>query len=238
MNGARGKRRFLLALCALAALLFGALGVWQVERWAWKLDLIERVDARVHAPSGPIPPRSSWPRINAKSDEYRHVLVRGRFLHDRETLVDALTERGAGFWVITPLRAAEGPILINRGFVPRGRASPSSRKAGRVAGEVTVTGLLRLTEPGGRFLRPNDPAGNRWYSRDVAAIARARGLPGAAPFFIDADASANPGGLPVGGLTVVHFRNAHLVYALTWFGLAALCLVGLALILRSREERE
>lgn len=238
MNGARGKRRFLLALCALAALLFGALGVWQVERLAWKLDLIERVDARVHAPPGPIPPRTSWPQINAKSDEYRHVVVQGRFLHDRETLVDALTERGAGFWVITPLRAAEGPILINRGFVPRGRASPSSRKAGRVAGGVTVTGLLRLTEPGGRFLRPNDPAGNRWYSRDVAAIARARGLPGAAPFFIDADASANPGGLPVGGLTVVHFRNAHLVYALTWFGLATLCLVGLALILRSREERE
>ena len=86
--------------------------------------------------------------------------------------------------------------------MPRGRASPSSREAGQVAGEVTVTGLLRLTEPGGRFLRPNDPAGNRWYSRDVAAIARARGLPGAAPFFIDADASANPGGLPVGRLMI------------------------------------
>ena len=105
MNGARGKRRFLLALCALAALLFGALGVWQVERLAWKLDLIERVDARVHAPSGPIPPRSSWPRINAKSDEYRHVLVRGRFLHDRETLVDALTERGAGFELAARVQA-------------------------------------------------------------------------------------------------------------------------------------
>ena len=237
MSGARGKRRFLLALCALGTLLFGALGVWQVERLAWKLDLIERVDARVQAPAGPIPSRSAWPEITAQSEEYRHVAVRGTFLHDRETLVDALTERGAGFWVMTPLRTAQGTILINRGFVPRDRAKPSSRAAGQVAGHVAVTGLLRMTEPGGRFLRPNDPANNRWYSRDVAAIARARGVSGAAPFFIDADATPNPGGLPVGGLTVVHFRNAHLVYALTWFGLAVLCLVGLALVLRSREER-
>jgi surfeit locus 1 family protein len=71
----------------------------------------------------------------------------------------------------------------------------------------------------------------------VAGIAHARGVSGAAPFFIDADASPNPGRLPVGGLTVIAFRNAHLVYALTWFGLAALSLVGLALILRSREGR-
>ena len=238
MNRARGKRRFLLALCAFGALLFGALGVWQVERLAWKLDLIERVDARVRAPAGRLPPRAAWPEINANSDEYRHVAARGTFLHDRETLVDALTERGPGFWVITPLGTSDGPILVNRGFVPRDRASASTRAGGQVAGKVTVTGLLRMTEPGGRFLRPNDPANNRWYSRDAAAIARARGVADAAPFFIDADASPNPGRMPIGGLTVVHFRNAHLVYALTWFGLAALCLVGLALVLRSREERD
>ena len=43
-----------------------------------------------------------------------------------------------------------------------------------------------------------------------------------APFFIDADATPSPGGLPVGGLTVVHFPNSHLTYALTWFALAGL----------------
>ena len=30
----------------------------------------------------------------------------------------------------------------------------------------------------------------------------------------------NPGGFPIGGLTVVAFHNDHLVYALTWFTLA------------------
>ena len=231
MSGARGKRRFLLALCAFGALLFASLGVWQVQRLAWKLDLIERVDARVHSPPTAVPPEA-WRTANAQRDEYRHVQVQGTFLHDRATLVDALTERGAGYWVVTPLRTPDGVVLINRGFVP----SKGTVVVG--AGEskpVTVTGLLRMTEPGGRFLRPNDPTQDRWFSRDVAAIARARGLGPVAPFFIDADAGPNPRKYPIGGLTVVRFRNAHLVYALTWFCLAALCVVGLVLVRRSRD---
>lgn len=158
--------------------------------------------------------------------------ITGTFLHDRETLVDALTELGRGFWVLTPLRTAEGVVLVNRGFVPRDRKPAGRRSAGQVTGEVTVTGLLRRTEPGGRFLRPNRPEADLWYSRDVAAIARARGLGRIAPFFLDADATANPGGWPRGGLTVVRFRNTHLVYALTWFALALLSAFGLVLLLR------
>jgi surfeit locus 1 family protein len=101
---------------------------------------------------------------------------------------------------------------------------------------VTITGLLRASEPGGGFLRANDPATDRWFSRDTAAIGRARGLSRVGGFFIDADATPNPGGYPVGGLTVIKFRNAHLVYALTWFGLAVLCLWGVKVVLGRKEE--
>jgi surfeit locus 1 family protein len=111
-------------------------------------------------------------------------------------------------------------VLINRGFVPPERRDQATRLEGNPAGVVSITGLLRMTEPNGGFLRNNDPAGDRWYSRDVEAIAAARGLPGSAPFFIDADATPNPGSYPQGGLTVVKFHNNHLIYALTWFGLA------------------
>ena len=44
-----------------------------------------------------------------------------------------------------------------------------------------------MTEPGGGFLRRNDPAAGRWHSRDVRAIAAARGLDEVAPYFIDAE---------------------------------------------------
>ena len=207
------------ALLGIAGLL--ALGVWQIERLSWKLALIDRVEQRIHAVSEPMPPMASWPLINASHDEYRRVTVTGRFMHDRETLVKAVTDEGAGFWVLTPLETADGTmVLINRGFVPPERREKAARQAGNPAAPVAITGLLRLTEPKGGFLRANDPAGNRWYSRDVEAIAAARGLPRVAPFFIDADATPNPGGYPQGGLTVVTFHNNHLIYALTWFGLA------------------
>ena len=96
--------------------------------------------------------------------------------------------------------------------------------------------LLRVTEPGGGFLRSNDPAGDRWYSRDVAAIAAARGVTEAAPYFIDAEASP-AGGYPVGGLTVLKFRNNHLVYALTWFALDLMLIAAAAYVARSEWKR-
>jgi surfeit locus 1 family protein len=215
-------RRLLLGTAILAAIaVFLGLGVWQVERRAWKLDLIARVDARLAAAPVSAPGPADWPRLSRAADEYRRVVATGRFRSDREVATLAVTARGAGYWVLTPLETPGFTVLVNRGFVPQDRRGPATRAEGMPDGPVTVTGLLRFSEPGGGFLRRNDPAGGRWYSRAVAAIAAAQGLGEVAPYFIDADATPNPGGLPVGGLTVVRFRNAHLSYALTWFALAA-----------------
>jgi surfeit locus 1 family protein len=221
-----------LAVAGAAAVLFFAifvaLGTWQLERRVWKLDLIARVEQRVRAPPTAAPGQDQWRQVTAATDEYRHVTVTGTFLDQSQSLVQAVTQLGAGYWVLTPLRVADGSIvLINRGFVAaddRNRVAPATRAA-------TVTGLLRMTEQGGAFLRHNDPAANRWYSRDVPAIAAARGLTNVAPYFIDADATSGAragsraelgsGGVaPVGGLTVVTFHNSHLVYAVTWYTLA------------------
>ncbi|WP_027526504.1 SURF1 family protein [Bradyrhizobium sp. Ec3.3] len=209
-----------LSLLAIAILI--GLGVWQVQRRAWKLVLIDRVEARVHATTTALPPPAAWPAVTAASDEYRHVSVAGRLLNDRETLVKAVTEEGAGFWVLTPLLRDDGTmVLINRGFVPADKRDPATRPDGDASGTIVINGLLRMTEPKGGFLRDNDPAHDRWYSRDVAAIAAARGLNDeVAPFFIDADAAPNAGVYPIGGLTVIRFPNNHLIYALTWFALA------------------
>lgn len=234
-GGRRGGRLF-AALLLLAAIAFAALGVWQVERLQWKLDLIARVTSRINAPAQPAPGPERWSVVSDRSDAYRHVVVHGLFLNREETLVQAVTDLGPGFWVLTPLRTESGwTVLVNRGFVPPERRTPSSRPQGQNNGRVTVTGLLRITEPKGGFLRTNDARADRWYSRDVEAIARARGLDKVAPYFIDADSTVNPGGFPVGGLTVVHFRNAHLSYALTWFALAALSLWGLWRLRRPRR---
>ena len=210
-----------LLVLGTAALL--SLSVWQLERREWKLALIGRVTQRVHATAGAAPGPGLWSHVNRADDEYRHVRITGRFLNDHETQVQALTELGSGFWVLTPLTTVEGyTVLVNRGFVPQERRDPATRAAGQIQSETQVTGLVRMTEPGGALLRSNQPQGEHWYSRDVAAIARVRHLGSIAPYFIDADASPLPGGLPAGGLTVTTFPNNHLVYAVTWLALAVL----------------
>ncbi|MDN3623502.1 SURF1 family protein [Methylobacterium isbiliense] len=222
-----------LGLCGLAA--------WQMQRRTWKLDLIARVAARVHASPAPAPGPERWAAISAAADEYRRVAARGAWLGDRSTLVQAVTDLGGGYWVMTPLARDDGTtILVNRGFVPADRRAPDLWRPR--AGPVAVTGLLRLTEPRGGFLRANDPAADRWFSRDVAAIAEARGLSEVAPYFIDVERGGGEGTLPVPGLTVIAFSNNHLVYAITWGVLALMAAVGtvfvnLDLLRPGREAR-
>jgi surfeit locus 1 family protein len=219
-----------LAALMLATLGFTALGIWQLQRLQWKLALIERVESRIHAAPVAAPGPAEWPRIGAATHEYRRIRLQGRFLAGHDIRVQASTVLGSGFWLLSPLQTADGVIvLVNRGFVPsgwRGETLPAPAE---------VSGLLRLSEPGGAFLRRNDPAAGRWYSRDVAAIAAAQGLHNVAPYFVDAAAPAETAaipsttagvtlgpdaGWPRPGLTVVRFRNPHLGYALTWFALA------------------
>ena len=225
-----GKRIAALVAFDLAAILLvaglAALAGWQLHRRAWKLDLIARVEARVHAVPTPAPGPAGWASISAAADEYRRVTATGDWLEDRSAVVQAVTELGGGFWVMTPLARDDGTIIfVNRGFVPAGKHDPASR-APRSPGPVTVTGLLRLSEPGGSFLRANDPSSNRWFSRDVDALAASRGLAQVAPYFIDAERAPGSSGLPVAGLTVMAFSNNHLLYALTWGALAAMAAAG------------
>ncbi|MFT3761636.1 MAG: SURF1 family protein [Pseudoxanthomonas sp.] len=218
----RLAKAIVLTSLALACIGFCALGVWQVKRLAWKLDLIERVESRIHAAAVPAPTPADWNQVSAARDEYRRVCVGGHFLEGRDTRVDALTERGAGDWILSPLQAQGGyVVMVNRGFVPKGSeyaASPYNRPDN----SRIVCGLLRISEPKGRILRPNQPETDRWFSRDVAAIAARRGLTNVAPYFIDADLDPAAAQWPRGGMTVVSFRNNHLQYALTWFALALL----------------
>ena len=233
---------FKLAALAAAALagfaILVSLGVWQLHRLDWKRELIERVDERIHAPAVPAPGPAQWPSVSAREHEYLRVRVRGSYLNDRETLVQAVTKLGAGFWVMTPLETVDGyTVLINRGFVPPAHRGAASRLQGQLEGETSVTGLVRMSEPLGGFLRANDSSNGRWYSRDVGAISAARGLTNSAPYFIDADALQPViAAAPVGGLTVIAFANNHLQYALTWFALALMLAGGALLVLRHERH--
>jgi surfeit locus 1 family protein len=222
------KRLLGYVLAAFFFSAFFALGTWQVYRLNYKLDLIERVENRVHAPPVNAPAASEWPNIGRESHEYLSVNVQGELLPQYTTRVQATTVLGAGHWLLTPLRQANGEVVwINRGYIPVNEADPMTVE--NTEGQFKVRGLLRISEVGGAFLRKNDPAGNRWYSRDIAALSQHYSLGKAAPYFIDAGTPRNlgeeitgfsPKTYPVDGLTVIKFHNSHLVYAFTWYALA------------------
>jgi surfeit locus 1 family protein len=229
------------AALALVFAVFVTLGVWQVQRLDWKEGLIARVDQHRHAKPTPAPGPDTWHQLTREADEYRRVTVQGRFDHARSTLVAATTELGAGYWLLTPLQAAEGRwLFVNRGFVPPDQRERVLGAAAAPVGDQSITGLLRFTEPVGAFLRDNDAAAGRWYSRDVAALAARHGLGSSvAPYFIDQSAPhPATSAWPRAGLTMVHFSNNHRIYAATWFALAvmAACAFGY-LILDERRLR-
>jgi len=225
------------SLCVVFLFLFTSLGIWQIQRLSWKEELIARVEARLSLPPIPAPNRTAWPQVNAQAHEYLPVTIRGRLLHDAEVLITTVTDDGPGYWLLTPLQTSDGAVtFINRGFVPMDHRDVGQRLAGQINTETTITGLLRLGEGAGFFPRRNDPAQERWYSRELPAMAQARGFDEVAPYFIDADKTANPGGIPIGGLTVVNFRNSHLAYAITWFILAFG--VGCALVFLILQRRK
>ncbi|WP_296077744.1 SURF1 family protein [uncultured Agrobacterium sp.] len=201
-----------------------ALGTWQVKRLSWKLDLIQQVEERAHAEPVDAPPQSQWATLTDPSTyEYRRVRLTGIFRHQDEVQVYTVSDLGPGFWVLTPLQRDDGSVVIvNRGFVPTDKRDPATRLAGELPARVEVIGLMRAPETGGLFLRTNDPQNNRWYSRNIAEIAKDKSLGDVAPFYVDADATPNPGGLPIGGKTMLTFPNNHLSYAITWYVLAAM----------------
>ena len=68
----------------------------------------------------------------------------------------------------------------------------------------------------------------------IVAMAEQHGLAPVAPYFVDAEASTQPG--PIGGLTVIRFPNNHRVYAITWFALALGVMLAAWLVVREQRK--
>jgi surfeit locus 1 family protein len=210
---------------ALMLFVLIALGAWQIERLFWKENLIAERQQAVAAAPVPVP-RSFE---EARGMEFRRVTDQGVFLHDKEIFLGATSEAGGqGYQVLTPLLEPSGRVVfVNRGFIPAELKNPAKRAAGQIGGTVRVQGLLRLPPEGkpNWFLPDNRPDLNYWFWVDIPAMSAADKLDHVAPFYIDADATPNPGGWPKGGVTRLALPNNHLQYAITWFSLAVALIV-------------
>ncbi|KOF16659.1 cytochrome oxidase [Ensifer adhaerens] len=218
---------FLLLAITFAILI--SLGTWQMQRLQWKEGLLQAIAARRSAPPVTL---AEIEKISAEGGDidYRTVTVSGTFDHGKERHFFATHNGRTGYYVFTPLNIEDGRALfVNRGFVPYELKDASTRLAGELPASVAIHGLARpkLTEKPSSLVPDNDLAKNIFYWKDLDTMASSVGLSAdkVLPLFVDADATPNPGGLPIGGVTQFDLPNSHLQYALTWYGLAAALVV-------------
>lgn len=213
-------RPVLLVLTVLALGVLLTLGTWQVKRLAWKTDLIAKVEARIDDD-----PVAVLLLLDQPAEEwaYRPVAVSGGFPNAEVAHVFGTYEGQAGYYAFQAMRLDDGSgrlVLVNRGFVPQdARAEfyplPNAEQLVGIARQYAPeTGLAAAFAP------KNRPEDGVFFTRDLQALA-AYLTPGEEanylPLAVD---STLPTELPRGGTTRIDFRNAHLGYAITWYGLA------------------
>ena len=228
----------LLVMSVLAFSILCALGIWQLQRLEWKQGLIERIDTRVHQePISLQQVASVWGETADVA--YLPLTITGQFLHHQERYFYSLTFGKVGWEVFTPFDTGTGIILVNRGFILEHFQNPASRSEGQVEGVVTLTGLARESGFQGDFVPDNDEAGNVWYWRDLMSMSVSVGISeeNILPFYLDLVSPAPPGGVPLPGVTRLQIPNKHFAYALTWFALAGVLIIIVAIFIRNGNRR-
>jgi len=241
VSGKRGGLALPVLFALTALLVFLGLGTWQLDRKAWKEELIATLTQRADAVPEGLPDAASWPAMNQLDNEFHRVIFKAEFLPGREALVYASGSalrpdvKPPGYFVFAPARTAAGSLLvINRGFSPDARArAPEHPKP---SGVLEMVGALRWPERPGFFVREHDEGEDTWFARNHLAMAAHNewGFPG--PFYVELERPAPAGGLPQPGPLKVNLRNEHLQYAITWYGLAAVVVVMFGLWLRARRR--
>lgn len=238
----RGRYWAALVLGVVGLAVLVNLGLWQVDRLGWKAELVERIEARIHAPPVSL---AQAVLIEAKTQDvdYLPVEAEGRFLHEEERYFLSTREGQAGWNVHTPLLVGGGEaVFVNRGFVPYQRRDPATRPEGQIDGEVSIIGLARNgeSEKPTSMIPDNDLPARNFYWRNLDEMAAGLELPQGVrllPFIVDAGPGEAPGGYPVGGTTVIDIPNNHLQYAITWFSLAVLLFGMLVILVVSQARR-
>ena len=217
---------FWLTLVTVPSLLtLVALGTWQLQRMQWKNDLISSFELRSSAPAVSPPNKNQL----SEDSEFIRLEMVGKFQHEQEIYLTGRTYEGnAGFHVVTPFLLLDGrTILVNRGWVAESYRDRSTREFSLTKGEITVDAILRFPGRKGYFVPENDPNNGFWFTLVPKQIVDYTGVsrPVITDYYADALRTSKVVTLPIGAKTELNLRNAHLSYAMTWYGIA-LALLG------------
>ena len=191
------------------AILLG-LGVWQVQRLAWKAEILAQIERKILAPAVDIPTQ-----VAPATDDLLPVRGTGRYVGDRTVRV-LVSQKiyGAGYRLISAFELNDGrKIMIDRGFTSVRADMPAMPK-----GSGQVVGNLQWPQEIDSFTPDNDLAANIWFARDVAALsAHLQTEP--ILLVLRNSSFGEDAAQPLPKMSA-NIPNDHLNYALTWFSLA------------------
>ncbi len=213
----------LIGLGGMAVLV--SLGVWQVQRLAWKQGVIADINARILAEPVALPQT-----LNPATDAYLPVTVTGTLGTDVLRVLVSQKDIGAGYRIISAITTSDNVVMVDRGFVPVNGGTQAV-----VTGPVTLTGNLQWPDETDGFTPDPDLDNNIWFARDVTAMAAALGTQ---PVLIVArEVEFEDGDVTPFPVDTARIPNDHLQYAITWFSLAAIWLAMSAYFLRRRAPK-
>jgi len=201
----KGKERFPIGLTLAALIAFAicaGLGVWQLQRAAWKAHVLTQIAARAHArpqPIGPVLARAA----RGEDMGFTRVVVNCQPSPPSATSYQAGADTGGWVWRATATcalpDAAYAGVLVERGVLDASR--------GATAAPTVTLGPPREVEGVLRPAPPNPGASNARLAPYVLVAERETPpVPGVTPTPV---ADAAPATLQYVG-----------AYAPTWFGLA------------------
>ena len=209
------------------AILVG-LGTWQMQRLEWKQGILTQIESRIGGDPAPLPATGDPER-----DRYQPVMLNGTIDTDELYVLVSQKQVGAGYRVISPFVTDDGRrILLDRGFIP-----VADRDLARQGGEKEITGNLHWPDDRTSATPENDIAGNIWFARDIDAMSEVLDTE---PLLVIARnmSPADPGVTPL-PVDTSGIPNDHLQYAITWYSLAVVWLIGtIALVMRLRQTKE
>lgn len=189
------------------AVLIG-LGVWQVERLAWKKDILAGITARLQSAPQPL----SFD-VNELNHEYSPVTLTGMPTGEELHVLVSGTQAGTGYRVISKVVTSKGPILVDHGLLPL-----DAKDTPPLITPMEITGTLLWPDDQNNNTPEPDLAANIWFARNIATMSAAletEPLMVVATKATPADPRITP--LPV---NTANIKNDHFEYAVTWFLLA------------------
>jgi surfeit locus 1 family protein len=201
-----------LVIGVAGAAILIALGVWQVQRLAWKEGVLADIEARIGAAPTAIP---TMP--DPEADRYLPVVATGWIGPDYVRVLVSQRGIGAGYRIISPFDLGDRIVLVDRGIMPVAETDVPV-----LNGAVTVRGNLHWPQEVDGFTPENDLDDNLWFAREVTELAAHFGTE---PVLViardlsETDAPVTPLPVDTSGIP-----NDHLNYAITWFSLAVVWL--------------